>query len=628
MPRKYDYNREIFYGLNYRDPVRCKHGEKFYESIIAKNIILNKDGGFTARPGRTTRSTLPAPIHSKHWFVDVNDSAHMLVGAGDTLYDDGDISGSPTASLTGLTNNTRSNGVSYLNYFWFCNGVDANKKFNGTTWTNMSIAAPSAAPTIADGGAGGLTGGYQYVYVYVYVDAVTGYEAESRYSSRADITVSSKQIDVSVVADPTGEATYIRIYRRSSNALDYKACPLDGSGGIDLPNTSTTYTDNTAEADMGAVGRYLNEGEVLDTDFSPVILSGIAMWKSRLWGWSGSYLYRTVQGRPGDWYNESSVVGSTPLNMDPQNNENILTCFATENALVVLTESKLFLIVGDAEPFAVIDKKWGIDCIADRSLANCAGILRWLGSDGVYEFDGYSKPENISRKINRDAHGFNRGILDNQISKLQYACGLWNPFFEQYELSVPENDSDYNKKTFVYRVECVNDLRISPWSEYDYGFESAVNGDGNRIFTASKNEYVYYEDNIGIQDDSTDYTWEYETRKSDFSDKLRDKVLDDVTATGAGATATITFTTKVDVLNYGVYTDEFDLTLTGDEWADSGDEWSDTGDFWEGTEEASRTLPYGQEMAGAYVGFNISGDKHASFYGFALTYFKIKRNPA
>ena len=648
MATERNITRNKFYGLNLRAKRYCNDLIKFFEATTANNVRVDPDNGIFVRKGREVQGTLAEIGHGVDWFVDQNNQEHLLLHAGTKIYDDGDVAGSAAVSLTGLTDGLQSVNDVFLGFFWFANGVDQNRKFDGSNWTRFGIPAPAAGPALADGGAGALTGTYDYIYVYYSSNAAIGYGAESRASDRSRLTVTAKQIDVSVAADPTGEADFIRVYRRSSNALDYQAVPLN-AGSYELPNANATYTDNNTDAAVllaGQAGRYLNEGEPLDDDLNPVNLAGVIEWKDHLWGWKGSFLYHTVKGRPGDWWNSESV--EKPYLMDPRNNQDIVGAGYMENTLVFFTKEKMFLVVGDSDPYTVIDKEWSIGCIAAETIKSCGGYLMWLSIDGVMMFDGINKPRLVSRMINQDAEGYGRGLLDNSDFDLTQASAVYLGWKEQYWISLRENSSSYNKITWVFdfRVadtfdEELDDFVLSPWLPYDFGYANAVSIDNNRVVSVSGVDGNYRLEDFGDKDDGVDIANAYyDSRMTACGDFGKDKRMDLFSAYGEGSGGPIVFTTKVDILGYGPYNWPVTLTCTSDVWgadppAAVTDEWgSDPGDtdypddFWVGAGDCYAHQNYPMEACGARIGFRVDMDKDAAFFGFTMRYFMIERDQA
>ena len=316
--------RDLFYGLNISDPVSCGNHLHFHEAAYIKNIILSRSKGFGIRPGREIIGAVDEPdvIHSLDWFQDYQNQGHLLIGAGGQVYDDPEAAGIPVPSMTGLTVGQKTHNTSYLDFLWHCNGVDENKKFDGTNWSRAGMFAPAAAPEIELAVTPGdlIADEYQYAYVYVYKNNALGYEVESRISEVATLEVGDNTaINITVTADDTGTASCIRVYRRSGEAIEWKNVELGAPDQYDLPNITATYTDSNENDDLGDMPDFPNEGEVLDIDMEPVALQGITLHKSRLWGWKGAYLYYTVAGRPEKWWNDASDY--QPFLVDKQNNQ-------------------------------------------------------------------------------------------------------------------------------------------------------------------------------------------------------------------------------------------------------------------------------------------------------------------
>lgn len=103
----------------------------------------------------------------------------------------------------------------------------------------IGIPVPSAL-SLAQGAAGNPSGAYQYVMTFV-----TPY-GESAVSAVASITVTSKQVTVTIPTDSTGLATSRKIYRTVASGSTFKLAVTVAN------NVATTATDNVADGSLGA----------------------------------------------------------------------------------------------------------------------------------------------------------------------------------------------------------------------------------------------------------------------------------------------------------------------------------------------------------------------------------------
>jgi len=137
-------------------------------------------------------------------------------------------------------------------YLIWGNGVDTNLKFNGTTWTNLSIATPVVGMTATEInlGGGGLPNG-DYTYVFAYVRQVAGIPVQfSDLSPEVSVTVVAGPSDVFLNAIPISldpQVTHKIIYRRSPTSFGvfYELATITNAT---ISYTDTSATDGTIEA--------------------------------------------------------------------------------------------------------------------------------------------------------------------------------------------------------------------------------------------------------------------------------------------------------------------------------------------------------------------------------------------
>lgn len=133
-------------------------------------------------------------------------------------------------------------------YVLWGNGVDTNLKFNGTTWTNLSIAQPGN-PTVVDNGVGVLPAG-TYSYYIAFVRTVGGIIvqiSDLNPVTQAVTIGANRQIRItrSAITDPQINGWVI--YRRSPTSLGVFYQLIDGSGNpVIVPSVNTFYDDNIA----------------------------------------------------------------------------------------------------------------------------------------------------------------------------------------------------------------------------------------------------------------------------------------------------------------------------------------------------------------------------------------------
>lgn len=221
------------------------------EASLTLNIDYTIDGAFTTRYGSTVLNVaagIPAPIAGNPKtlglfpFRKSDGTAVNLIAAGTAIYA-GFVTLTPV--VTGL-----SATLPYPDFEPFVtrddewvlygNGVDANRKFNGTTWTNLSITTPGN-PTVALNGAGALTGTFDYYVAYVREVLGVIVQISDLNPVAQTIVGAASTIRITRAGSPDAQATGWVIYRRSPTSVGvFYQIP-----GV-IPIATTIYDDNVA----------------------------------------------------------------------------------------------------------------------------------------------------------------------------------------------------------------------------------------------------------------------------------------------------------------------------------------------------------------------------------------------
>lgn len=238
-------------GLNLRDsPTKVPETD----ASLSLNMVYSVDGAFTTRNGSSIKN-------GGHQMAQLNGLGSFDYRKSDgtqvNVFQNGSkiYTGltSPTAAVQGL-NSSDYPDMEFVvtnsdEYMVWGNGVNENLKFNGTTWTNLSLPRPTA-PTLADHAVGTLAAGNYYYYVSfaVTVGGVIVEESElSPISSVLTIAV-NRQIRVTI---PTCSETLATGVTAQCNArVIYRISPTSLGVAYRLTtiadNVTTFYDDNTA----------------------------------------------------------------------------------------------------------------------------------------------------------------------------------------------------------------------------------------------------------------------------------------------------------------------------------------------------------------------------------------------
>lgn len=147
------------------------------------------------------------------------------------------------SSVSIFTAGVRVCAAEYENYIFFNNGYNIAYKYN-ENFTRHGIYPPSAnTVSVVCNGTGVLTGDINYKFTFINTNLVEGNV------TTASVTYVASSNQLSLTSIPIGPASFgvgaRRIYRRASGGTYLRVTELSD-------NTTTTYTDNTAEASLGA----------------------------------------------------------------------------------------------------------------------------------------------------------------------------------------------------------------------------------------------------------------------------------------------------------------------------------------------------------------------------------------
>lgn len=621
----------VFGGINLQDPKYKGQKKISIEATRISNIKLSDGGGMGVRPSRViphADAYLSAPIHSMTLYEDTSGSDILLLGAGNEILADTNISATPVLAYTQPDGTAHKFESARLGkWATIVDGTNPNLKYDGTNFHKLGISSPVASPTVSElADTGEPSGTYIYAYTYVFNDGA-GYESESAKSnSSGEITVSSKKIGVDVVASSDPQVTGIRIYRYSDVSAQWKTIGDGTDPTATVPNTTAMITDNINDSNEAMiVGEYLDIGEPLDTSLAAVQFDGIASHRNRLWGFKNEYLYCTQAYKPDKWYSDISTTFQ-PILIDPETREGIVAIVSYYNYLVIFTLNKMFLLAGsDESTFTIQQSKFNIGCIARRSPAIGNGYLHWLSAVGVYKWDGENVPVWISEKIDNDFEGQKRGIMDSTDSALSGAVGLFNKKEKQYWLSTAKGSGVFNDRTYIFDVGMYKtyQMRYSPWSIYDFGFTDYAINQRRSIWTnriaSYEGKYYYVAENSTATKDSfatVDTQAFYQSKDWDMGEPRLRKKMKQIFVNCYTTASTITFKTIVDA---GRATNSITISSSTSYWND-GTTWNQSGATWGGSSQIPVNRSYPQEIMGNTIAFRIDMQSKGFFHSFEWLY--------
>lgn len=203
----------------------------------------------------------------------------------------------PSVSPTANTGGTLS-GNAMTGYYYRVSAIISGTESAASTEivlpgsTFSPLAAPTNIMTFANGAAGGISGAYLYTVTYASANG------ETTPSTSASYTASGKKVSISnIPTGPTGTISR-KIYRTIAGGADGTQKFL-----VDLgDNTTTSYTDATADVALGAAQPTINNAR-LNTNTSTVSWSA----------YGGATSYRIYRGTSSGGENTYLTTASTSL---------------------------------------------------------------------------------------------------------------------------------------------------------------------------------------------------------------------------------------------------------------------------------------------------------------------------
>ncbi len=355
---------------------------------------------------------------------------YAIVHSGTSLYRMNPDGTATAISLpAGVTfSSSRAMRTAILNRRVFiCRAPGVNLQFNPESigLYPITLTAPTVALTTAAGAAGYLRGRYRYRYSYARktgAGVVIAESAMSPASTPRDVT--DLKISLSVIA-ASAEATCNcrRIYRTLNDGADYYNI-------YDInDNTTTTYTDDNSDYDVGLIPTTQILSTPPGSDASDYFRICTA-WRSRIWASPKLYpdrVYFSEIDAMHQW-SDSMFFSIKPEGMDQFG---VIAFFTRRDELGLAKRRSIWKIIGDTlDTFRAVQVVEGIGCCSVGSVVTIRDKTYFLYDDGVYEWG----PEGLISLTNETVHPwfntddyFNRGMFANSF-------GFWNPKDDTYNL--------------------------------------------------------------------------------------------------------------------------------------------------------------------------------------------------
>ena len=377
-----------------------------------------------------------------------------------------DFTGTPSTIYTGLTAGNKCTFAVLNDKLFISNGVNNVLVYDGTYVSEMG--APIAKNL---GAAGVLTGDYFYAITYTIdgVELVTGAVSNV-------VSTTSNSVTVTLPIGPSG-TTQRDLYRTEA----------DGTSLLKLANindnTTTTYTDNTADGSLGASIPATNS-EAPKPKFITVKdekLVGVGVSRRP------NYLY----------YSETEIeslfatIGVTDVSGMGNDNTGLTGLAIDYNEVVVFSEKRIYIVDVSGETASVRQTNSNIGCVDGHSVAKVPpsagfdGGLMFVSTEyDIRIFNGNLKVNLATSFDNLATENFS-AQLNKDDMRLKMEDQPLEGFFYDYKYHLIIGD-----EIFVY------DIRILGWTRYF--IKTASYSPSWRVFAELDGKFYVGQSGIGI----------------------------------------------------------------------------------------------------------------------------------
>lgn len=355
---------------------------------------------------------------------------------------------------------------------------------------DAGISAPGSAPTLADGGAGNLEAG-DYIGVVTFYNSDSGAESDPSDNSSTLTLGASKQIAWSGIPTSTNpQVNARRLYRtmHDQEGEYYFVAQIND-------NTSTTYTDNAIQSELGVQASFEN-------GLPPGNILYLEIFSERLWATDGTNLYFSAFGLPESFY----ALDFLQINPDDGHKMSGLLNYG-DRLLVGKTNGLHYLTGTDASTFQLqtISDRHGV--YSHHSMKAAEGFAFWFGGDNFYQTDG-----NVVRAIGDIKI---RDIVDSiDSSNYHLIQSIINPKENWYATIIPYGGSDPD-------LMVVYNYKDETWTTFEWKQGDDTYGCPQIIadFFDSAGQHIFY-GNLGGGDEDAIFKFFDSTANSDLDKNI------------------------------------------------------------------------------------------------------------
>ncbi len=269
-----------------------------------------------------------------------------------------------------------------------------------------------------------------------------------------------------IVFSPSGAASAdIAIAALTSGTVTYTSKPCTGatwSPEITTPISACSYAGSAVATYGGTIAPICFTGgsfcEVISA--APSGAKHVAGWNNFLF--AGNFLSGSTRlGSRVQWCypaNASSWPVGYYADLDANDGDEITGMRVLADYIVIFKANKIFVgqWVGGVNLFQFTRISNAVGAISGNAIVERRGVLYFIARDGIYQFDGYSTPKEISQNIK------NHILSINQAMAYKAQATVYEPHHQVW-FSVPYGSSTICDRIYVY------DYELNAWTKFHFG---------------------------------------------------------------------------------------------------------------------------------------------------------------
>jgi hypothetical protein len=374
------------------------------------------------------------------------------------------------------------------------------KSTDGTTWTQMGISKPLAAPVLSAVAGGALINGDTYEVSYSYQDDELTAEGNESTTATQAAGGGNLTVRVAVIASTDPQVDKINVYVRDTTIGESVRRRYTQ---VSNTNQNVDITANTWETAVEAPS---------DHDVPEAMAFGV-VWKNRWWMRHATHKTRLYFSQI---FQPQSVPALFYIDIPFERGDEITAVIAQGDTLVVFGQSsKPFLIIGQTSlDFEVRPAAGGeAGALGARAVETIENGVLHVAAEGVYIFDG-ATDRLLSYDIDPGWQDLIHGSSSSDLSKV--AC-IYHPARKEVRVAVPRLYPFGTAGEWVLDLNRTRLQSSAAWTATDrtiggyllWRGNESVTGNRGRLFSWSNTIGKLFEEATGTTANGSDLSAQY-----------------------------------------------------------------------------------------------------------------------